>query len=81
MSEDESKPIFRQMIEALIVRSLLYRILQSLHLSQYLKKQSIIHRDIKCENIFLDSNDNVKLGDFGFARILKENEVVSGLKK
>jgi NIMA (never in mitosis gene a)-related kinase len=30
----------------------------------------ILHRDIKPGNVFFDSNNNVKLGDFGLSRIL-----------
>ena len=30
--------------------------------------------DIKCENLFLDGYGNLKIGDFGFARFLKDDE-------
>lgn len=33
----------------------------------HLHEQGIIHRDLKPGNIFLDSNDHVKIGDFGLA--------------
>eukprot|EP00919_Chromeraceae_sp_WS-2016_P066193 GHVR01156607.1.p1 GENE.GHVR01156607.1~~GHVR01156607.1.p1 ORF type:complete len:397 (+),score=57.92 GHVR01156607.1:129-1319(+) len=39
----------------------------------YLHKQNIIHHDIKDANIFLDSNDNVKIGDFGLSRYSNKN--------
>ncbi|PIO67197.1 hypothetical protein TELCIR_11064 [Teladorsagia circumcincta] len=40
----------------------------------YLQKCDIVHRDLKCENVFLDRHENVKLGDFGFARYLRPHE-------
>lgn len=46
-----SRRLFRELIEAL----------------SYIHEKDIIHRDLKPGNIFLDSFDHVKIGDFGLA--------------
>ena len=37
----------------------------------YVHSQNILHRDLKSRNIFLDSENNAKLGDFGIAKVLE----------
>eukprot|EP00457_Paulinella_chromatophora_P000210 gb/GEZN01000210.1/.p1 GENE.gb/GEZN01000210.1/~~gb/GEZN01000210.1/.p1 ORF type:complete len:1844 (-),score=403.53 gb/GEZN01000210.1/:133-5325(-) len=40
---------------------------QTLQAVAYLHEKGIIHRDLKPANIFIDSKENIKLGDFGLA--------------
>ncbi|VDM28763.1 unnamed protein product [Toxocara canis] len=58
INEIEARFYFRQLIEALM----------------YLKKIEVVHRDLKCENLFLDACDNIKLGDFGFSRMMRNGD-------
>lgn len=41
---------------------------------EYIHKNKILHRDIKTLNIFMNKNDEIKIGDLGVAKMLTSNE-------
>lgn len=59
--EEESRMFFRQIIEAI----------------QYIHDLKATHRDLKPENILFSKTGQLKISDFGFARFLPEDNLVS----
>ncbi|CAB3994469.1 MAP microtubule affinity-regulating kinase 3 isoform X4 [Paramuricea clavata] len=59
MKEKEARAKFRQIVSAV----------------QYCHQKHVIHRDLKAENLLLDSDMNIKIADFGFS-----NEFTPGNK-
>ncbi|XP_078516366.1 MAP/microtubule affinity-regulating kinase 3 isoform X2 [Lissotriton helveticus] len=51
MKEKEARTKFRQIVSAV----------------QYCHQKRIVHRDLKAENLLLDSDMNIKIADFGFS--------------
>lgn len=58
LSEKKTRYIMRQVLEGV----------------RYVHSKNIVHRDLKPENILLDDQLNVKITDFGFAKVLKNGE-------
>ena len=46
---------------------------------KYLLSNNILHRDLKPQNILLTNGYDIKLTDFGFARIINKNEMINTL--
>ena len=58
IEEDKARKYFQQIISAI----------------EYTHFNGVSHRDIKLENILIDSKDNTKLTDFGLSNYMKDGD-------
>jgi len=60
LEENDAKYIFKQIVYGIA----------------HIHCRSVIHRDIKLDNILLDSEKGVKICDFGVSKIIKKGQVI-----
>jgi len=61
LNEQSSKAIFKQILYAL----------------GHCHSRSVLHRDIKLDNVLMDGDGGVKLCDFGVSRLVKKGSIIN----
>ena len=60
LTENEARFYFKQIINGV----------------EYIHRNHISHRDLKPENILIDSNNLIKIGDFGLSNLMKDGKLM-----
>jgi len=76
-SEDEIKQFINDNYIPLDQKIVIKFFKQLLEATKYLHYKSIIHRDIRPDNILLDENNNIKITNFGISAIVRDGNVAN----
>lgn len=57
-----------------VIWKIFTQLILALHECHSYKDGKILHRDLKLSNVFMDAENNVKLGDFGLSRVLTNSD-------
>lgn len=56
------------------IRKIIYQLVKAIH---FMHGYEVVHRDVKPENLLINSKDELKICDFGFARLLPKNNDIT----